>query len=305
MTGAGSPTVAVVKEDGFRTLPGTPSYFLPGRNITFDEISLGNALQRMRSPTNEEAVDSIATNLEGALSASWVVSQDTHTNVRDLVFNDGGTGFTSGLANTSRWYLGLNYSTGGAVATVERELEGVIPLDYSIQYTQGGVIRASMTMGYAAEGNATSITPGTISGPTDGGDVPFHGANFSIDTSAQTKLQSATLSFSNLYRYHDGASRYPVDAVLAAPEVSLEATSTFSETDQLELAYGSSGATSTEDSLTNVAGEVSFDVDGSTVATYTLPKMKCDTHNWNSLVDAESDAAEQTSWHANGGISVA
>lgn len=305
MTGAGSATVAFVKADGFLSIPGTPTYYRPGRNITVDEISLDNALQRLREEDQAEAADSLAQNLEGAMSASWVVSSDTHADVRDIVFNDAGAGFTNGRTALSRWYMGLDYLTSGGQATAERVLKGVIPLSYNINYEQGGVIRASLTTGYADEEVDTSVTPGSITGPTDGGDLPFHAAEFQVDGDVQTKLQSATLSFENISRFHRGASRTAIDATVAAPATSLDLTAIISEQDQLELAYGSSGTTTTEDTLDNVTGQLSLDIGGTDVATYTLPKLKSNQYDWQDLVNADADTAESTSWHVNGGVSIA
>lgn len=305
MTGAGSASVAFVKSDGFLSVPGTPTYYRPGRNITVDEIALDNALQRLREEDKAEAVDSLAQNLEGAFSASWVVSQDVHADVRDIVFNDNGSGFAPGRTALSRWYLGLDYLTTGGQATAERVLKGVIPLSYSLSYSQGGTIRASLTAGYADEDLNTTITPSSISGPTDGGDIPFHGATFSVDANAQTRLQDATLSFDNISRFHRGASRTAVDATVAAPETTLDLTAIFSDQNQVELAYGSTGSTSTQDTLTNVTGELSLDIGGTNVATYTLPKLKANNYDWQSLTGADEDAAESTTWHVNGGVTIA
>lgn len=301
MTGAGSATVAFVKESSFKTLPGTPTYYRPGRNLTVEEAELSNALTRLREDGNEEAVDSLAGTLEGAFSASWVMSNDTHDDVRDIVFNDSGTGFTSGAATSSAWYLGVDHLNG----TTERALSGVIPLEYSISYEQGAPIRESATFGYADESTNTSITPSSITGPSDGNDVPFHGAQLDVDANTQTKLQSCTLTFSTISRFHRGPDRIAKDAVLAAPTTTLDATTIFGGNNKLELAYGGSGNTTTQDALSNVSGSLSFSVGGVTVATYTLSKLKPDTYTWQDLVNADADITEPVSYHVNGGISIA
>lgn len=306
MTGAGAATMAFVKADGFLSIPAGPTYYRPGRNPTVEEASLSNTLERLREEDTAEAVDSLAQNLEGALSASWIVSKDVHQHVRDIVFNDGGTGFSAGRAALSRWYLGLDYLTSGGTATAERVLKGVIPLSYSLQYNQGGSIRATLTAGYADEETNTSVTPGSITGPTDGNDVPFHGATLTVDASnVGTRLNSATLSFDNISRFHRGASRTAADATLAAPSTTLTLNAIFDRTDHLELAYGSSGASSTEDTLSNVTGELSLDIAGGNVATYTLPKLKPNSYGWQDLVTADTDAAEDVEFHVNGGVSIA
>jgi hypothetical protein len=306
MTGAGSASLAFVKEDSFGTLPGDPTYYLPGRNPTIQDLSLDNVLSRLREPGNAEAVDSLAGNLEGAFGVSYAMSNDVHGDVRDIVFNDGGTGFTSGLATTSRWYTGVDYVDGTTVSTAERELSACIPLEYQIQYQQGqNTIRETLTMGYADESLNTAITPGSITGPTDGNDVPFHGAELTVDATVIDREQSITLSFSNISRYQRGSSRTATNAVLAAPETTLDVAAIYGGNDTLELAYGGTSATAPEDQLTNVSGDLTFDVGGTTVATYSFAKLKPDSYEWADLLDEETDLTDPVTYHVNGGISIA
>lgn len=316
MTGAGAATVAFGKETEFlgsledADSDGTPEYYLPGRNVTVQDASLQNQLQRMREPHTAEAVDSLAGALDGAVAVEYAMSADTHGHVRDLVFNDAGTGFTTGHAQTSRWYLGVEYlESTTATATAERVLKGVIPLRYVITYNRdSNTVRETLTLGYANEDKNTAVTPGTITGPTDGNDVPFHGVTLDIDATTVQKLQSATLTFDGpLARFHTGPSRTPIDAVAGAPQVSLETEAIFGSqgTSHLELAYGSTGATTTQDQLSNVAGSLAFDVAGATVATYTLPKLKPDRYEWSDLVSEGSDLTEPINWHVNGEVSIA
>lgn len=307
MTGAGSAQVAFVKESSFNTLPGAPTYYLPGRNPVVNDLSLDNVLERLREPGTEEAVDSLAGLLDGAVSISYSMSNDVHGDVRDIVFNDSGTGFTSGHATTSSWYLGVEYlDTTTTTATAERHLKACIPLEYSITYEQGtNTISESLTMGYADEELNTSLTPGSITKPSDGNDAPFHGASLTVDSNTVNRLQSATLSFSNISRYITGPSRTPVDAVLAAPTTTLDAAAVYNTNNYLELAYGSSGATTIEDSINSVSGSLVFKTaGGTTIATYTLSELKPDSYQWSDLVDAETDLTDPVSYHVNGGITI-
>lgn len=307
MTGAGSATLAFAKESSFlgslidSDADGTPEYYAPGRNPTVENAELSNQLTRMREAGLVEAADSLAGNLEGALSVSWTMSKDTHTHVRDIVFNDAGGGFVSGNANTSRWFLGIDYIGG----TTERVLKGCIPLTFSLSYNQGQPVQVSLTMGYADEVTNTSTTPSSVIGPTDGNDVPHHGTDLTVDAASVSKLQSATLTISNIARFHRGTSRKAVDAVIAAPETSLEATAIYEGSSYLELAYGASASTTPQDQLTNVAGSLAFDTGGTGIATYDLPKLKPDSYNWSDLVSADADITEPVSYHVNGGVTVA
>jgi hypothetical protein len=306
MTGAGSATLAfaheqdlagsLVDSDG----DGNPEYYKVGRNPSVTDLELSNTLQRMREGDSVEAVDSVAQNLEGAVSVEATVSKDVHSEIEKLVFNDGGSGFTSGLASSATFYTGVDYIGG----TAERALSGCIPLEYSLEYEQDGMATYSLSMAYANESKNTSITPSNIIGPSDGGDVPFHGWTLTVDGAHVAKLQSASLSISNIARYHWGDQRTPIDAVLAAPETTLDATVTFDGPSRLELAYGSPGASTTQDSLSSVSGSVELAVGGSTVSTYNLPKLKPDTYSWTDLINSDEDLTDETSFHVNGGVTV-
>ena len=306
MTGAGSATLAFAHEQTLggslvdSDSDGTPEYFKAGRNATLTELELSNALERMREGDQVEAVESKAQNLEGAVAVEATVSKDVHPEVEKLVFNDAGTGFKTGLASSATFFAGVDYIGG----TAERALAGCIPLEYSIDYEQGGDVTYTLTMAYTDESPNTSITPSSITGPSDGNDVPFHGFALTVDGTTVAKLQSCSLSISNISRFHWGADRNPIDAVIAAPETTLDADAIFSGPSRLELAYGSAGATSTQDSLTSVSGSIGLSVGGSTVSTYNLPKLKPDTYSWNDLISAENDLTDATSFHVNGGVTV-
>jgi hypothetical protein len=304
MTGAGSATAAFVKEDSFQTEPADPTYYLPGRNLTIEDIELQNLLERLRDPDAVEAIESIAGRIEGAFAANWAVSADTHEHVRDIVFNDAGTGFTSGAAATSAWYLGVDYLSG----TAQRALSGVVPTEYSLSYDgDANTITASLTALYADETKATSITPTSITGPTNDSTVPFHGWSLDVDGATVQKLQSATLSVSNIARYITGPERTPLDAVIAAPESSLSFNAVFDGPDHIDLAYGGGGTSvsSTQDTVEAVPGTLTLSQGGSPVATYSLPQIKPDSYNWSDLVNGDNDLTEDVQAHVNGGLSIA
>lgn len=306
MPGAGTAELAFAKEESLMgTLvdadaDGTPEYYAFGRNPTLTDISLDNALARMRDTGDVEAAESIAQNFEGAVAVDAVVSNDVHGDVEDIIFNSGGTSFAPGQSASAAIFAGVDYIGG----TVERELTGCIPLDYSINYEQGGVVTYSLSMAYADETKNTSITPSAIVQVSDGSSVPHHGVTLTIDAASVTKLQSATLSISNIARYHRGTDRNPVDAVIGAVETSLETNAIISRPDHLELAYGASAATSPQDSMSSVAGSLKLAVGGTIVTTVDLPQLKPANYSWGDLVNDDADTTEQISWHVNGGVSV-
>lgn len=302
MTGAGTSEVAFAIEDTFMgslvdsDADGNPEYYQPGRNIEISDVELSNALQRLRVPDSAESTESLAQNLEGAFSASWVMSADRVADVQSIVFNDGGTAFAPGRAATSRWFAGIDYLDGVA----ERELIGVTPTEYSVQYQQNGTIQESLTAVYGDENYGTAITPSSILATSAGQSIPSHGADLSINTVSQTKLQSATLSINNIARFQRGADRKPLDAVIAAPQTTLDIEAVLTETDQLELAYGGGGATTPQDSLTGVGGSFSLSVGGTTVTTYDLSAAKPENYNWNDLASGDNDMTESATLQVNG-----
>lgn len=302
MTGAGSGSLAFVVEDSFDTLPGTPQYYEFGRNVTVSELELANALQRTRAVGEVESVESIAQQLEGAFAVEAVVSNDVHDEVHNLIFNDAGTGFTPGAAPSGRVYAGLDYLSG----TAERELQACIPLEYSVTYEEGSLVRYSLSMAYADEALNTSITPSSVTTVSEGSSVPYHGASLTIDSTAQGEyLQSATLSITGVSRFRRGAQRAPVDAVVGPCETSFDTSAIITGTDELELAYGAASSTAPQDTVGGVSAALDIATAGGTpVATYAMENATPNSHAWADLVTADTDTTESISWQVNG-VSVA
>jgi len=297
-------TVAFLKNDDFDTLPGTPTYYLPGRNITFDDLSIDNALEPIREPGKSEAVNQLAGRLEGGFSCSWVMTNTTHDDVRDIIYNDSGGGFDVGSdPATSTWYVGVDYSGG----TAERELRSVTPTEHTITYdAETNTIEESVTAVFADENLNTAITPSSIVGPADDDEVPFHGLDLQIDGTTVTRLRNATYSVSNIAQMVPDASRTFTDNVLAAPEISLETTADFENTDYIEDAYGSGGATSpTSGNVSSQSATLTFSTaSGTTVATYSIPEVKPANYGWEQLVSRENPLAESITWNASGDLSI-
>ncbi|WP_135806212.1 phage tail tube protein [Halorussus marinus] len=305
MTGAGSGELIFGHEDSFlgslvdSNSDGTPDLFDFGRNAELTELSLDNQLQRLREAGEVEAAESIKQNFEGAVGVTAVVSSDTFNEVEKLVFNDGGTGFTPGLAASGRVFTNVQYPTG----TAERELLGVIPIDFSIDYEQGGMVSYSLTMAYADEQPGSSVDLTTATRVNDGTSAPFHGFTLTIDGTSIEDLQSCSLSISEIARFQRGTDPTPLRAVIANPSTTLDATATFTSPSRLELARGAANGPP-PDQLDSVTGTVEIAVEGSTVSTYDLPKLKPDSYNWDSVITPD-DTTDSTTFHVNGGVTVA
>jgi len=310
MTGAGSATLAFGKESSFLgsvtddDSSGNPSYYSFGRNPTVQNLSLDNQLQRMREAGTIESVESVKQGFEGAFAVQAVVNAATFDQVEKVVFNDSGSGFTTGRAQPAEVLAGVEHLANTGTNTKIRALKGVIPTDFEISYQEGGMVTYTLTCIYADEQDGSS--PTDLTTPTGGDDAAFHDFSLDIDGTTVSKLQSATLSFSTLYKFHRGASSpTPVDAVLASPETSLNSEAIYEGADRLELAYGSAGVTTPQDRLSGVSATADITVDGTAVSTYNLSSIKPATYDWNSLLEGETDTTDPVSWHVNGGVSVA
>jgi len=109
--------------------------------------------------------------------------------------------------------VGVEHLAATGTNTKVRKLKGVIPTDYEITYSQGDVVRYTLTCLVADEEDGSE--PATKTTPTGGGDAAFHNVTVDVDGATVSKLQEATLSFSSLYRYQRDANPTPVAAVLA------------------------------------------------------------------------------------------
>jgi len=304
MTGAGTADYAFAKETSFlgsledSDSDGNPEYFEPGKDPTVQDLTLQRALARQRDPANVWSNQSVVQNLEGAFGIQFTMDDARIGDVHDIVFNDGGTGLTSGVAASSRWFMGLDYLSG----TAERVLKGVVPMDYTVEYQQGGQIRVNITFAFADEEYNTSITPSTIQEAT-GASAQWHGMDLSIGGTTQVKEQSASLSITDLSRFQRGSEAIAVEAVVAAPQASLDLTGIFSETDQMELAYGGSGQNTTSKTMESVSGSMALSAAGATVTTYQFDQLKPDSYSWNELLGTE-DTTEQVTFNVDGSPAV-
>jgi len=157
---------------------------------------------------------------------------------------------------------------------------------------------------YADESDGS--VPGTVNSPSGGQDAAFHSFQLDIDSTQIQKLQSAELTFDNLYRYHRGDQQSPIDATLGAPEISLSVTAIWDDpSNQLEYAYGDTGDTTPQTSMTGQSATVDIDYNSTDITQYGLSGCKPDTYSWESVIDGESDTTEQVDWVvANGSAGV-
>ena len=299
MTGAGSATVAFAMEDEFLDLEASPTYYQPGKNVQVQDLSIQNALERIRDPGEAMPVDSIAQTFEGALSVSFDLAGDAW---HDLVFPDSGTSFPSGAYYTpsAHWYLGLDYLDG----TAERVAKGTAVVDAQVQWQSGATVNVSLTMIYGNEELNASITPANIEVPPAGDLYAFHGGDLELDSTIQAGLQQATLNLSNLARFRRGGDRFPMDVVGGAIDATLDVEATFTEesTDNVALAYG--GSSEPASSLDSIPAQFALENGAGGSITYDLGSLKPDTYGWNNLVNPDEDTTESVTFHVNESVGV-
>ena len=305
MTGAGAGELVAAREQDFAGAlvdgdDGVPDLFGVGRDPTLEELSLDNQLERLRTGNEVWSKESVKTNFEGAVSLSAVVSTDVHKQIEAIVFNDGGTGITSGLAASARIFVGASYLTG----TAERELLGCIPLEYSIEWEQGGMVSYSLSLAYADEKPGSSADLTTATRATEGSSLPFHAATFAVDGTDIQDLQSATLSISDISRLQYGGSPTANRGVIANPQASLDVEAIFTTPSRTQLARGAPNGPP-PDRLDSVTGSVTLEKpDGTTLSEYQLSALKPASYDWNNVLGTD-DTTDPLSLNVDGGVSIA
>ena len=292
MTGAGSATVAYAVENAYGELPADPTWIQPGLNVTVSELSVDQALSRIRTPDDPTPVGSRLGNFEGALGVSWDL---TDANFHDLVFADGGTALPSSptRAPSATWYLATELPDG---TTEPRTPTGTIVPDASITYEQGEAIGVELTMLYGDEpDDVTAPTDSDIQTPSEADVYSHHGASFSVDGLNQPLMSSSTLSLTGLARFRRGQDRHPYDAVADAIEPSLSIQSTFTERDQLELARA--GGTPIE-SLDSADATLGFTNGAGDTIEYTVSDAAPTNYGWGDLVAPDTDLSESVEFLA-------
>jgi len=287
LTGAGSSRVAFATEETFRELPGTPTWYQPGLDVSVGSVSLNNALQRSRQPDDARPAGSREGNLEGALSVSFAL---TDTNYHELVFaNTAGDGLATeaALAPSATWYLEGDLPDG----TEARILEGASVTNWTVNYNQGERVTVDLTITYTTEYDPSDTgapaTPGEgeISQPDKSDIIMWHGFDLDFATTNIEKLQSASIDVAGMAQPRRGQSRFIQDMVVGAYEPSLTFEGILSGGEKREYAYGSAGATTAS---SDTIGEQSATVTLGTLGTLSLSGVQPNSYDWQSLVSAEN-----------------
>jgi hypothetical protein len=282
MTGAGSGEVAVAVEDSFRTLPADPPWWQPGMDLEIGNASLENALERSRQPDDPRPAGSKEGNVEGALSVTYSLSDSQFL---ELVLADGGTALAPEAmrAPTATVYLAADILTG----TEERFLEGAAVESWTVNYQQGEDVTVELTIIYANElapdDPDAPATPQSITKPTQSDVVRWHDVDFSLAQTDVEDLQSLTVEVSGMARFRRGQSRIATDAVVGQYEPTLTFEAILAGGTNREYAYGSSGATTTEDAIAKQDAQLTL----GSIATFDITDVQYNSNDWQSLVSSE------------------
>lgn len=304
--------VFFAKGTGFDSIAGSPTYYRPGYDIEVNELQLNNNLTRRRQEDTVEPIESTEGGFRATLGLSYTMSNDVHDDVRDIVFNNGGTGLTTGQPAFSRWFVGSDYfDTGLSENTVELELRSAIPLSYSLAYEiDTNTIRENLRLGFASVRKNTSFTTGTITGPSVDSSAPFHGTTLTIDGNTVNRDQSASLEFPEpMSRFRRESAREPVNAVANGVNPTLSSSVIYHQDDHLGL-FLSGDTTSTtqpQDELGDVSGSLAFATGGgTTIATYSFSRLTMETWQGENIASAEqqTDFEGSASWNVDGGVSI-
>lgn len=296
MTGAGSAEVAYVKEDSFNTLPGVPTWRQPFENITIGTASLSNALRRARQPDDPRPDGSVEGNNEGAYTITGTM---TDTNFHELIFpesSNSSLATSASLAPTATWYLSADTLPG----TEERFLSGAAVESVAWNYQQGEDFTVELTCIVADEpevGGSHGSAPSSISQPSKSEMVRHNGISFSLDSNTISLLQSLTVEITGMARFRRGPSRTPNDAVVGAYQPSMTVQAITEDNNQLQLTYGSSSATTTEETVSEVSATLTVDNPGGNLATYNLNRAQANDTDWQDLVNGETDLTDPTTYH--------
>jgi hypothetical protein len=298
MTGAGTTSVVWTREDSYGTLPTGPTYVYPGRDVQVSSLELRNALQRSRLPDDNEAIEAVAQQLEGAyeieydLCHPWALT-DVFVSEHTDSDSDGVLEWSMGAGQmpTSRWYIGVDVGS----STCERELKGAATTSLQVQISDGSNVRVSQTIVYGDEEKNSSMTPGSIEGG-DQSPYVYHGGSLTVDGTTQKKMQEATLEITNNGSLDRGWNRKAIDAVAGDAEYNLSASKIVDDSlsSNVTLAYGNSTAPVSTSGIDGVSGELPLTRGDGDEITLSLTGVRPDTYGWDNIPPSGDERVQES-----------
>lgn len=301
MTGAGSGKLVLGHEQDFMgslvdsDSDGTPDLFQAGRDDTIEDLEIDNQPVDLPKGDSVWDVNSREGNFAGTITISAAISADVHGDIEQLVFNDGGTGITSGLANSARVFVDADHLTG----TANRELLGCVPQSYSIDWTQGEPVTYSLTLAFADENPDPSVGLTTATTASGGSTVMWSGGSLDIDGTTVEDMQSMSLSIEDIAELSYGASRFANHGVIRDPgTATLDVEAKFTSPSRLEFARGATDGIA--DTLEHRPATVTLETaDATAVSTYNLESTSPATQSWENVL-ASDDTTDNTTLNVTG-----
>jgi hypothetical protein len=300
MPGAGTAQIAYRPEDSYLTADIDGTWRSPGFDLTIDELTIDNQLERVRDPNDVMSVGSVAGNAPLNASISGTLTDSNW--LEDLLpFEDDGNGNLvlsgeGGIPPTAEWAFGttaLDSSFSQFDEFITFSGAGISQAD--VEYQEGGKVTWSMQI---LGSGLTDATPSSITVPTEDQVYTHHGTTISVGSRSQSGAQSASLSLSNLARRVEGQDRTPYALVIGDINAEFATDAIFSEVDQLEAATGSSPATSIGDLIDGEDGTFEFENGNATTIGFDLDNVQPTNYSWANLV--EGDLTEPVNYHTSG-----
>lgn len=293
--------------DDYTGTPTDDDYKIPGIGATIEDLAIDNALSRLRSFGDPQAVSTVAGNFEGAFSVSFTLGNPWWLN---HVFGSPPAAGSESEApysytwefddlypQSSRWFVGVNFRQNA----VERILKGVVFGGLQIQCQVGEDVEATLTGFYGDEERNSSITPGST--PDEQADpLVFHGMSLEVPNSTQIqRIQDLTLDIQTGARPQQDMSRKPFGAAMGAVETDLTANKIISEDNQLALAYGNSNAPVNGRMDGAADGTLRFEAGSSsdTAMEFQMEGIKPNDYAWDNVGNAEEDIQESITYYVN------
>lgn len=299
MTGGGTANVAYLHEPvgDYGGAPTDSDYKAFGRDQRVTELSFDNALQRLRNPADPEAVETIATTFEGAVSVECVLGNPWWLNhlLGDEPVAGGEASApysytwtpTTGRVQSARVFVGVDYLNG----VTERQLEGVVFTEAELSLSIGEPVTLTLTGFYGSETPNASLTPGSTP-EEQATPLIYHSGSLDIPTGTTVaKPQDATLTVATGARPHRGWEREPIDAVIGGVETDLSLSKIITSTSQRNLGYGSSAGP--QDRVSGAAdATLAFTTPGATGFTVTMGGVTPGGYAWTNVGDPDADVLE-------------
>ena len=281
--------VAMTPEDQFATMPGTPSWFVPGYDTQITTKEGSKPVIELFDPDSRDATEFVTELFDGVLSLEFVLGGPEFIEFAIAPGDDDSPETFSGDFPTSGTVV-----TGDEVRDNEDILTGFVARDITVSCEVPGEFTVTIDGGYANQ--ETDTTGIGTNGPADqplptGEPMTFSEAKYTVGGTEIEIVSNAELSISNnIDMLGDFGTDVPVDYSPKQREVDTSYSKVKQKSpavDERNDLYG--GASTVEDSDPDEDACVFEASDGTRTITFTTGPAALDTLAEEGLGDAESD----------------